>query len=175
MGWFTSPPATSDSSGASRATCFMPSGRRINKRELRTVRSNMKSRALGIAAAAAATTVLMAAMAGAMAGAMMAAEVSSPTKMTVEINRGPAWGRLRTAAPALFAGTVPGRGGAMRAAPPTSWFVTTPLDSLGAATFFDAMDKQDPLYSLSVEASSSEKVSAGIPGLLDYRLAPKDI
>lgn len=63
----------------------------------------------------------------------------------------------------------------MRAAPPTSWFVTTPLDALGAATFFDAMDKQDPLYILSVEASSSQKVSADIPGLLDYRLAPKDL
>jgi type 1 glutamine amidotransferase len=107
--------------------------------------------------------------------AMTAAVVSSPTKMTVEINRGPAWGRLRTAAPALFAGTAPGRGGAMRAAPPTSWFVTTPLDTLGAAAFFDALDKQGPLYILSVEASSTQKVSADVPRLLDYRLSPNDI
>ena len=63
----------------------------------------------------------------------------------------------------------------MRAAPPTTWFVTTPLESLGAPTFFDAMDKQDPLYILPVEASSSQKVSSEIPGMLDYHLAPKDV
>src|SRR5262249_11335313 len=101
------------------------------------------------------------------------AQVSSPTKMTVEIMRGPAWGRLRTAAPLIFAGSVPGRSGGMRPAPPTSWFVSTPLDSLGAATFFEAMDKQAPLYILSVEGSSTQKVGPDIPGLLDYHLAPQ--
>jgi type 1 glutamine amidotransferase/sugar phosphate isomerase/epimerase len=110
-----------------------------------------------------------------MAALVMMAEVSSPTKMTVEIMRGPAWSRLRTAAPLIFAGSVPGRGGAMRAAPPTSWFVAVPLESLGAATFFEAMDKQDPLYILSVEASSAQRVSPEIRGLLDYHLASKDL
>src|SRR5213594_462668 len=101
-----------------------------------------------------------------------AAQVSSPTRMTVEIMRGPAWGRLRTAAPLIFADSVPGRGGAMRSAPPASWFVSIPLDALGA-TFFEAMDKQGPLYILSVEGSSGQKVSPDIPGTLDYHLAPK--
>jgi type 1 glutamine amidotransferase/sugar phosphate isomerase/epimerase len=72
--------------------------------------------------------------------------------------RGPDWGKLRSAAPALL-----------------GWKVGLPLISLQRLTFFDALEQADRLGVTSIEGFSNQKVSVGIPKNLDYRLAPGEI
>ena len=96
------------------------------------------------------------------------AQVSSPTKMTLAIQRGPAWTRLRTAIPAIMAG-----GG--RVTEFNSWNVAVPLDGFGQITLFDALERQSVLFVSNVEGTSTQKVSAQIPKNLDDNLTPDEI
>jgi type 1 glutamine amidotransferase/sugar phosphate isomerase/epimerase len=96
------------------------------------------------------------------------AQTSTPTRMTLTIERGPAWSRLRTAIPAIMAG-----GG--RITDFQAWNVAAPLDAFGKTTFFEALEKQDPLFVSNVEGITTQQVSSQIAKNLDYNLTADEV
>lgn len=77
------------------------------------------------------------------------AQMSSPTRMTLGMERGPAWTRLRTAIPAIMAG-----GGYNTEF--ATWNIAASLDGFGKMSFFEALDAQEPLFVSTVEASMTQ-------------------
>ena len=91
--------------------------------------------------------------------------------MTTRILRGPDWARLRTAMPDIIAGHYQGG----RGQGPTSWNAAAPLAGLGAATMFEALDRQQTLFLKNVEAASTQRVSAEIPKNFDHNLTADEL
>jgi type 1 glutamine amidotransferase/sugar phosphate isomerase/epimerase len=84
------------------------------------------------------------------------AQVSPPR--TAGQTRGPEWARIRTAVTAIL-----------------GWKIAAPLNAFGQATFFEALEKQDPLFVRNVEGFSTQQVSSAIPKNLDYNLTAEDL
>ena len=72
--------------------------------------------------------------------------------------RGPDWARMRTAVTAIL-----------------GWKVAAPLDGFGQSTFFEALDKQEPLFVRNVEGFSTQTVSGEIRKSLDYHLTADEL
>src|ERR1700686_4381222 len=138
---------------ASLATCCLLSRQGMGTKPMKKIQLTLKS-IISLASICAGTLFVL-------------AQTSSPTKMTLAIQRGPAWTRLRTAIPAIMAG-----GG--RITEFESWNMAAPPDGFGG-THFDALERQSVLFVSSVEGSSTQKVSAEIPKSLDANLTAEEI
>src|ERR1700686_1719469 len=134
---------------ASLATCCLLSRQGMGTKPMKKIQLTLKS-IISLASICAGTLFVL-------------AQTSSPTKMTLAIQRGPAWTRLRTAIPAIMAG-----GG--RISEFGSWNVAVPLKEFGQVTLFDALEEQNALFVSNVEGTSAQKVSPEIPKNLDYNL-----